>query len=158
MTLLLDGSFILQAKMKSSTCHALLLSLVLAAVPVQGGRVNPQAYRLREAPNYISAARASENDNPTMLKRSDYLDTAIELVKRIAPDSTFRIVDDHYVGTNGVGHVYFRQTVDDRDVENADFSVNVRVMTSKHLTMLIASRLLATEAYSPTATRSSRET
>ncbi|PVI04691.1 extracellular metallo proteinase MEP [Periconia macrospinosa] len=41
------------------------------------------------------------------------------------PDATFRLIDDHYVGTNGITHFYFRQTANDVDVQNADFNVNI---------------------------------
>jgi extracellular elastinolytic metalloproteinase len=34
-------------------------------------------------------------------------------------------VDDHYVGNNGIAHFYFKQTVNDLDIDNADFNVNV---------------------------------
>ena len=38
-------------------------------------------------------------------KRADYVDTATELVKSKVPGATFRVVDDHYVGANGIAHV-----------------------------------------------------
>jgi extracellular elastinolytic metalloproteinase len=34
-------------------------------------------------------------------------------------------VGDHYVGTNGIAHFYFKQTVNDLDIDNADFNVNI---------------------------------
>lgn len=41
------------------------------------------------------------------------------------PNATFRLVDDHYVGANGIAHFYFRQTANDVDIDNADFNVNI---------------------------------
>ena len=32
---------------------------------------------------------------------------------------------DHYVGTNGIAHYYFKQTANDLDIDNADFNVNI---------------------------------
>jgi extracellular elastinolytic metalloproteinase len=52
-------------------------------------------------------------------------DTAIELVHLTIPEATFRLIDDHYVGDNGIAHFYFRQTANDLDVDNADFKVNI---------------------------------
>lgn len=52
-------------------------------------------------------------------------DTASELIKMTVPNTKFRLVDDHYVGANGIAHFYFKQTANDIDVENADFNVNI---------------------------------
>lgn len=35
-------------------------------------------------------------------------------------------MDDHYVGTNGIAHFNFKQTVNGVDIDNADFNVNIR--------------------------------
>ncbi|KAJ5097123.1 extracellular elastinolytic metallo proteinase [Penicillium angulare] len=42
-----------------------------------------------------------------------------------APGTAFRLVDDHYVGDNGVAHIYFRQTLHGIDIDNANFNVNI---------------------------------
>lgn len=79
----------------------------------------------------ISTARYSNNEdvaadgNTRLLRREDYVETAKELVKSVAPDATFRVIDDHYVGANGFSHVYFYQTADDVDIDGAFFNVNV---------------------------------
>ncbi|KAH7176367.1 extracellular metallo proteinase 1 [Dactylonectria macrodidyma] len=62
---------------------------------------------------------------PTYSKGNNYVDAATNFVKAMAPGVTFRTNDDYYVGTNGVGHVYFTQTWMDRDVAEARFNVNV---------------------------------
>ncbi|KAH8689236.1 Fungalysin metallopeptidase-domain-containing protein [Phaeosphaeriaceae sp. PMI808] len=51
--------------------------------------------------------------------------TATELVKMTVPGATFRLADDHYVGSNGIAHFYFKQMANDLDIDNADFNVNI---------------------------------
>jgi len=58
-------------------------------------------------------------------KRAEAADTATELVKATVPGATFRLVGDHYVGTNGIAHFNFKQTVNNLDIDNADFNVNI---------------------------------
>lgn len=60
-----------------------------------------------------------------LLKRDSYVDSATAVVQSTVPGVEFRVVDDHYVGTNGVAHVNFKQTVHGLDVDNSDFNVNV---------------------------------
>ncbi|KAF4547252.1 Fungalysin metallopeptidase-like protein [Elsinoe fawcettii] len=50
---------------------------------------------------------------------------AAKVVKDVFPGSTFRLNADHYVGSNGIGHVYFKQTAGGLDIDNADFNVNI---------------------------------
>ncbi|KAF5019948.1 hypothetical protein F66182_8045 [Fusarium sp. NRRL 66182] len=66
----------------------------------------------------------------SILKRAetpdiDYVQIATLKLREMAPDATFRLIDDHYIGTNGVAHVNFQQVVDGIDVENANFNVNI---------------------------------
>ncbi|KAF2788796.1 extracellular metallo proteinase MEP [Melanomma pulvis-pyrius CBS 109.77] len=61
----------------------------------------------------------------SLVKRVDALDTATELVKTTVPGATFNVINDHYVGDNGVAHFNFKQTVNDLVVDNADFNVNI---------------------------------
>lgn len=63
----------------------------------------------------------------SLAKRADYVDAATALVKQVAPKAEFRLVPDHYVGTNGVAHITFKQTANGLDIDNADFNVNVRI-------------------------------
>jgi extracellular elastinolytic metalloproteinase len=51
----------------------------------------------------------------------------MQLVERIAPNATFRLANDHYIGDNDIAHVHFWQTVDGVDIDNAVLSVNVGV-------------------------------
>lgn len=62
-------------------------------------------------------------------KDDDYVATATKLVKSTFPNMTFRTVKDHYIGTNGIGHVHFKQTAHGIDIDNADFNVNVSIFS-----------------------------
>ncbi|KAI1262879.1 extracellular elastinolytic metallo proteinase [Xylariaceae sp. FL1019] len=119
---------------------AFLLGLVGSSIPVfaaphdlkpqkpgmrKRGIVDLNAYRISQVPEYTSQVEASDNLALRTAKRDSYIDTATELVKSVAPDATFRLVDDHYVGSNGVAHVNFKQTANGIDIDNADFNVNI---------------------------------
>lgn len=86
--------------------------------------VDLNAYRITQSPEYHNEA-ASAKLNLAAVKRDTYLETATALVKSVAPDATFRVVEDHYVGTNGIAHVNFKQTAHGMDIDNADFNVNI---------------------------------
>jgi extracellular elastinolytic metalloproteinase len=87
--------------------------------------VDLNAYRLKATAKYSSAADTVNNPTTQIIKRESYVDTAVELVKSVVPGAEFRVVEDHYVGTNGIAHVHFKQTVHGLDIDNADFNVNV---------------------------------
>ncbi|KAJ4855760.1 fungalysin metallopeptidase (M36) domain-containing protein [Trichoderma breve] len=57
--------------------------------------------------------------------KRDYVATATRAVKRAAPNAEFRVVPDHYVDVDGIGHVHFKQTAHGIDIDNADFKVNI---------------------------------
>ncbi|KAK2748725.1 Extracellular metalloproteinase 9 [Myotisia sp. PD_48] len=89
--------------------------------------VDLNAYRLAEKSEYIDTAKVEDNVPAlTIAQDANYVDIATELVKQKMPHATFRVIDDHYVGNNGVAHVYFRQTLNGIDIDNADFNVNVK--------------------------------
>ncbi|KXJ95029.1 extracellular elastinolytic metallo proteinase [Microdochium bolleyi] len=110
----------------SSAAAILLLLLGSGAQHVLASDLTHD-FRLRPAPAYTNAAAvAADRGLHTLTRRSeDYVGTATSLVERTAPNTTFRIMGDHYVGANGVAHVNFKQTVNGVDVDNADFSVHV---------------------------------
>jgi extracellular elastinolytic metalloproteinase len=89
--------------------------------------VDLNQYRLPVRANYVNATETSSSPHVALLKRGTYVDTATELLKSVVPGVTFRLVSDHYVGSNGVAHVYFKQTAHGLDIDNADFNVNVSV-------------------------------
>ncbi|KAI1102688.1 elastinolytic metallo proteinase Mep [Jackrogersella minutella] len=114
-----------------------LLGLLGATLPAHGHptpshkaglrrrTVDLNAFRLKETAEYSNKAATSANKAVHLLKRETYVDTATELVKSIAPSATFRLVNDHYVGKNGIAHVNFKQTAHGLDIDNADFNVNI---------------------------------
>lgn len=79
---------------------------------------------------YVNAEGTASKESLKLLRRATYVETASAVVKDTAPNAQFRVVDDHYVGTNGVAHVTFKQTVNGIDIDNADFNVNVSSHTS----------------------------
>ena len=88
------------------------------------GRIHARSRLFRHQPN-----PGGDISNARIAPASDYTKTAEEFVKSVVGKATFRLVSDHYVGTNGVAHVRFKQTVNDIDVDNADFNVNVSYLT-----------------------------
>ncbi|TVY53916.1 Extracellular metalloproteinase mep [Lachnellula cervina] len=88
--------------------------------------VDLNAFRLDTVADYKnSTSTAKSITAPPLFKREDYVDAATAHVKSIAPGKEFRLVDDHYIGSNGIAHVNFKQTVHELDIDNADFNVNI---------------------------------
>ncbi|KAE9579545.1 Extracellular metalloproteinase [Colletotrichum fructicola] len=87
--------------------------------------VDIEAFRLPQLGSYTNATLTESNPPIALLKRESYVDTATELVQKLAPNAEFRVVGDHYVGTNGIAHVNFKQTAHGLDIDNADFNVNI---------------------------------
>ncbi|KAH6692417.1 fungalysin metallopeptidase [Plectosphaerella plurivora] len=87
--------------------------------------IDIEAFRLPLLSEYTNATETVSDPVMTLSKRDTYVETATELVKATLPGVTFRVVSDHYVGTNGVAHVNFKQTVHGIDIDNADFNVNI---------------------------------
>ncbi|WEW61511.1 Extracellular metalloproteinase 10 [Emydomyces testavorans] len=118
--------------------HGLLLAAGLLSLPfhafahphqpatgVVPRRLDVNAYRLAEKSKYENTDAVSKNSAIASLSGGSYVDVATEAVKKSMPGATFRVVDDHYVGQNGIAHVRFRQTLHGLDIDNADFNVNV---------------------------------
>jgi extracellular elastinolytic metalloproteinase len=74
---------------------------------------------------YPNTRSSKADQSLRLLKRASYVETSTVLFKRVVPNAEFRLKGDHYIGTNGVAHVYFRQTVNSLDVGNVNFNVNV---------------------------------
>ncbi|KAL9619874.1 MAG: hypothetical protein Q9160_005521 [Pyrenula sp. 1 TL-2023] len=87
--------------------------------------VDINRFRLQTKTTYVNSTVADTSGNLNRRQDTDYVQIATDLVKKIAPDATFRVVDDHYVGKSGIAHVNFKQTANDLDIDNADFNVNV---------------------------------
>lgn len=86
--------------------------------------VDLNQFRPETNSSYTSATVAAADPAVKLLKRGSIVDTATALVQSVFPDAEFR-VSDSYVGANGVGHVYFKQTAFGLDIDNSDFNVNV---------------------------------
>lgn len=114
---------------------ALLASRVLGhphASPVasiRGRSVDLSQFRLKSGSTYSDVAQTSDAglQPPSSFDTPDYTQTATWLVQEIFPEADFRLVTDHYVGDDGMGHVQFKQTAHGLDIDNADFNVNVRI-------------------------------
>ena len=87
--------------------------------------VDLDAFRLKVSSDYVDSKAVIEDPEVSSLtKRASAQDIATEVVEKTVPGAKFRLVES-YTGTNGVSHVYFRQTANDIDIDNADFNVNV---------------------------------
>ncbi|KEY69453.1 hypothetical protein S7711_01995 [Stachybotrys chartarum IBT 7711] len=90
------------------------------------GAIDLERFRLPQLSEYTDANTAETSEAVrSLVKRETYVESAEELVRLTAPNAEFRLVEDHYVGKNGIAHVNFRQTVHGIDIDNADFNVNV---------------------------------
>lgn len=89
--------------------------------------IDLDSFRLPELSEYVANEEVVADPPMTLSKRETYVETAKDLVKSVAESATFRLVDDHYVSSNGIAHVNFKQTVNGVDVDNADFNVNVSI-------------------------------
>ncbi|EKD16128.1 uncharacterized protein L3040_007782 [Drepanopeziza brunnea f. sp. 'multigermtubi'] len=93
---------------------------------IQARKIDLEAFRLTTASTYTNASTAADIEPSAGLVRpAGYVNTATALVRSVAPSAEFRLVEDHYVGSNGIAHVHFKQTVHGLDIDNADFNVNV---------------------------------
>ncbi|KAL0936826.1 fungalysin metallopeptidase [Colletotrichum truncatum] len=89
-------------------------------------RIDLSKYRMDQVSAFVNAETAHSSPIVrSLVKRADYVQTAIDVVKREAQGVEFRVVDDHYVGSNGVAHVNFKQMVHGLDIDNANFNVNI---------------------------------
>ncbi|KFA45544.1 hypothetical protein S40293_06589 [Stachybotrys chartarum IBT 40293] len=95
--------------------------------PGPASSIDVSKYRLPALSTYANNQKVSETRlfPRTSTDKINYLEAAEDFVRQTVPGLTFRLVDDHYVGKNGIAHVYFKQTVNGLDVGNADFNVNV---------------------------------
>jgi extracellular elastinolytic metalloproteinase len=90
--------------------------------------IDLDAFRMVIQTEYKNATQVDADPTvPTLRARATTEETATELVQSQAPGAEFRLVNDHYVGDNGVAHFYFKQTANGLDIDNADFNVNVSI-------------------------------
>lgn len=108
--------------------------------PLSKRGVDINNFRLPELSEYKTSSEAVSSDSVSSITQSaNYVDTAKDLVKSVAPDAEFRLVEDHYVGTNGIAHVNFKQTAHGIDIDNADFNVNVSFSESSNVASKLTS-------------------
>ena len=93
--------------------------------PLSKREINLEAFQLPQLTKYVPQDEVPDDVSVKLAKRADYTETAKDLVKSTFPKADFRLVSDHYVGSNGIAHVNFKKTVNGIDVDNADFNVNV---------------------------------
>jgi extracellular elastinolytic metalloproteinase len=110
--------------------HSLSRLLAFGAV-VAVQAVDLETLRFKSIAEYVGSADAGSASRFRHLKRETYVETATDLVKEVVPDATFKISEDHYTGTNGISHVYARQTIHDVEVDGAFFNVNVHASQIK---------------------------
>lgn len=90
--------------------------------------VDLSSFTLPELTTYVSSEEVKSNgqDAPAGLStRATHIEHAVDFVKRTAPGIEFRVMDDSYVGSSGIGYVNMKQTHHGIDVDNGDFKVNV---------------------------------
>ncbi len=94
--------------------------------PLSKRGIDLEKFRLPEISDYTTSSSAKADESVVSInKRGDYIEAAKELVKTVAPGAEYRLVNDHYVSSDGVAHVNFKQTLHGIDVDNGDFNVNV---------------------------------
>ncbi|CAI6092755.1 unnamed protein product [Clonostachys chloroleuca] len=102
--------------------HCLLATIGIAA---SVRAVDLDALRVKALASYTKSSDVAGNSRIKLLRRGDSVGTAIDLIKSIAPNATFRVKDDSYLGANGLSHVFLQQTVHDVDIDNAILNVNI---------------------------------
>ncbi|CAI4220101.1 unnamed protein product [Parascedosporium putredinis] len=89
--------------------------------------VDIEPFRLASAAKYIGIKdpKPDIHGPGSPPSAGTYVESASALVKSVHPNIEYRVVDDHYVGSNGIAHVRFKQTIHGIDVDNGDFNVNI---------------------------------
>jgi len=104
--------------------------------------VNLEAFRLSGGGSYVSVPSTSKRSlRPN--KRVTNLETAIAFLGKTFPTTSFRLIDDHYTGDNGVEHFYFKQLANNLDIDNSNLNINVRYSAEaleQPLTLLVGKR------------------
>jgi len=87
--------------------------------------IDLEAFRLKTESLYSDVKKTEDLNLPPSFDTLSYTDTAKLVVEELFPKADFRLVPDHYIGNDGIGHVIFKQQVHGIDIDNADFNVNV---------------------------------
>jgi hypothetical protein len=118
-----------------ATFTTITVSVQGSTLPNNGQKVDVDKYRLQTTADYVPSfgLPRKNGSSPTEFNGVNYVTTATLFVQTIMPNATFRLVGDHYIGVNGIGHVYFKQSANGLDIDNADFNVNVSSTSPSHL-------------------------
>ncbi|KAF2002104.1 extracellular metallo proteinase 2 [Amniculicola lignicola CBS 123094] len=87
--------------------------------------IDLDSLRLSYSTKYTDNSVVETDQLIGLSKRADDVDTATDLVRKTVPGATFRLVEDFYVGINGIAHFNFKQQIKGIDIDNADFNVNI---------------------------------
>jgi extracellular elastinolytic metalloproteinase len=148
--------------MRGSILAGLASSLALVgahpgghAHSIAGRGIDINGFRLKAASQYVNASVAETPSTARHNKRGDYVGAATDLVKSLVDGASYRVIEDHYVGNNGIAHVHFKQTANGLDIDNADMNVNVSIVRFFMRPLLTKNRLLQMAPSSHTEARSS---
>ena len=93
--------------------------------PVRPRAVDLSTLRMKSSGSYISVSSAQKR-SLEQGKRVNNLETATSFLQRTFPNITSTLSKDSYIGTNGIEHFYFKQTINNViTIDNADINVNV---------------------------------
>ncbi|KAK2630035.1 hypothetical protein QTJ16_000855 [Diplocarpon rosae] len=92
---------------------------------VQSKPIDFSDYLLKTETTYTREEIIENSEVGSVAKRATYVDTATAFLRAKHPGALYRVANDHYVGANGVAHVYFKQVHNGLDVDNSDFNVNI---------------------------------
>ncbi|KAF2644537.1 extracellular metallo proteinase 2 [Massarina eburnea CBS 473.64] len=88
--------------------------------------VDLNAFRGKIDAAYKNSGNVNEDPSiQSLSKRAEPKEVATELVKKTSPGASFRLQEDSYTSSSGVSHFYFKQTINDLDIDNADLNVNI---------------------------------
>ena len=90
--------------------------------------IDLDAFRPKALSSYKNATQVVADPNIHSIgRRADPEQVAHDLVAQSVPGATFRLRNDNYVGTNGISHFYYVQTLNGIDLEGSSFNVNVSI-------------------------------
>lgn len=102
--------------------------------------IDLDSFRVKHAAAYMNVTEVQADpaiDSSTLTRRASAQEIADDLVKLTVPGATFRLVDDSYIGDNGIAHFYYKQTANGLDIDTADFNVNVSLQESSDSSLTI---------------------
>ncbi|KAF2748483.1 extracellular metallo proteinase MEP [Sporormia fimetaria CBS 119925] len=86
--------------------------------------VDLEQFRPKIVADFVANADIVPEDDAGLVERTP-VEKATDKVKLTVMGATFRLVES-YESSNGMTHVYFKQTANGIDIDNGDFNVNVK--------------------------------